>query len=299
MSQIKLYDREPIALMLDEFGFAVEKFPDWESSCIGSHGHDILEMNYILRGRAVQTVAGVEVAVEAGSLSVVNYGMEHEFSTEPQSTIDIINIYIDIQKVRLPQFDRQLRELLRGIIPLHKISANNLNKVVSLRVSDSEKFQWLLEQMIEESKERKTGYKVALEQYFTQFLIMLCRFSQENGLSRTAEAASRDMAMIDKLLDYIENNCHKHLTLERLAEYCGIDKHSLCRKFRRVTGKTVFEYIKSRRLEAAMYELRSTDKKIIDIALDCGFANISNFNRCFKEAIKATPTGYRSEWLDN
>lgn len=293
MEQIKLYDRQPIAEMLSEFGFAVELFNGWQNSVSSSHGHDVLEMNYIIRGEAIQRTGEVSGRLKRGSLSVINYGLEHQIITE-FGDIDIINIYIDIERLRLPQLDGRLRSLLRGIIPLHKTSINNLNKVVVVQISEQEKFEKLLCEMINEHLSKKTGYQAALRQYFTLFLVMLCRFADENEPGRSCPANQRDAEQIDRLVGYIESNCHKYLSLERLANLAGLDRHSLCRKFKSVTGKTVFGYIKSRRLEAAMYELRSTDKKILDIALDCGFANISNFNRTFKEEIKTTPTQYRA-----
>jgi AraC-like DNA-binding protein/quercetin dioxygenase-like cupin family protein len=292
MTQIRLYERERVAGMLRELGFAAELFANWQNTSTIAHGHDVLEINYVIRGRAVQTVAETTAVLEKGRLSVINYGLEHAITTATEP-IDIINLYIDIERVRIPALDEPLRNVLRDIIPLHRISANKLNKVVVLEVGDTESFERLMFNIISESLCRRTGYKEAMRQYFKLFLIMLCRFAGENGFSRSNVAGEKDMAIIELVLDYIESRCGRHLTLDRIAATANIDKYCLCRKFKQITGKTIFEYIKSRRLEAAMYELRSTRKKVIDIALDCGFANVSNFNRCFKQAIGATPTKYR------
>jgi AraC-like DNA-binding protein len=293
MTRINLYDRQFIAKKLRELGFAVELFSNWQAQERLSHGHDILEINYLVKGEAMQEVSGITAPLESGTLSVINYGMEHTIITGAEP-IDIINIYLDIERLRLPRFDEPLRGLLRSVIPLHRISAHNLNRVVILRVNEKIRFERLLFDMLKESGEERIGSRELLREYFVLFLVMLCRFAEENGLSRSITGGEEDTAMTERVLDYIDENCRNYLTLEHIAKAAGTNRHSLCRKFKLITGKTVFEHLKNRRLEAAMYELRSTDKKIIDIALDCGFVNISNFNRCFKHAIGITPTQYRA-----
>ena len=48
-----------------------------------------------------------------------------------------------------------------------------------------------------------------------------------------------------------------------------------------------------RRLQAAMLALRSTDDKVLAIALDCGFRDLSHFNRKFRDLVGVSPTAYR------
>ncbi len=293
MEKISLYQRSQIRPVLEEFGFGVELFRNWTSSTPTPHGHDVLEINYIAKGRARQISGQSAGELDEGTLTVVNYGLEHAVITD-EGGIDIINIYIDIARVHLPPLDAKLTAVLRNVIPLHPVSVNNLNKVIQLRMEDAGRFESILCAIIDETAHRRTGFEQAVRQYFSLFLIMMCRSAESNGLS-SVTANGRGFEKIEGLLKYLEDNCHKHLELDAIANIAGLDKHYLCREFKRITGRTIFEYLLSRRLQKAMYELRTTDKKIIDIALDSGFANISNFNRQFKQSIKTTPTGYRGQ----
>ena len=58
--------------------------------------------------------------------------------------------------------------------------------------------------------------------------------------------------------------------------------------FFRLTKKTVNDYVKLRRLEKAANQLKNTEKRILDIAIACGFSGHSAFTRAFKEVYKIT-----------
>jgi AraC-like DNA-binding protein len=55
----------------------------------------------------------------------------------------------------------------------------------------------------------------------------------------------------------------------------------------------VVGYLLQRRLQEAMLRLRGSDDKVLAIALDCGFRDLSYFNRQFKSRVGMTPTQYR------
>ena len=65
------------------------------------------------------------------------------------------------------------------------------------------------------------------------------------------------------------------------------------RWFKQMTGTSFLTYLNERRLAAAAEKLRETDDKILIIAENAGFANLSNFNRQFKKRYGVTPRGYR------
>ena len=292
MQKIKVYNKTDISVLLGRFGFAVELFEDWHNDSHLSHDHDVLEINYVVRGCATQIASGVKGQISAGMITVINYGLEHSIITD-MGSIDIINIYIDIERFRLPQFSEDFVSVLRQIIPLHKFSINRLNEVFVISADKPKDFEQLLVNIIAEQQEKRFGYEQALEQYFGLLLVMLCRFAKISGFSRASIEGNSGFNEIERLTSFLEANCHKHLELLRISEYTGLNKNYLCRKFKAITGQTIFQYLLSRRLDRAMYELRTTDKKVIDIALDCGFSDVSNFNRQFKRAFEKTPSAYR------
>ena len=68
---------------------------------------------------------------------------------------------------------------------------------------------------------------------------------------------------------------------------------------RRETGVGAMEYIAQLRLKLARELLRDTDKSVADIAFECGYHNLSNFNRQFRSAGGCSPKEYRSRCTDS
>lgn len=99
----------------------------------------------------------------------------------------------------------------------------------------------------------------------------------------------------DKILSYINQHYMDRITLEQLADHVHLSRHYLAHLFKSETGKTVFEYIMSTRLEEARRMLSCTGLSIAQIALECGFESSSYFCRRFRAAFGKTPKSLREE----
>ena len=79
-----------------------------------------------------------------------------------------------------------------------------------------------------------------------------------------------------------------------MAEFCGWSSSHFMRWFKQMTGGSFISYVNDRRLTSAAERLRRSDDKIVTIAEDAGFENLSNFNRQFKARYGMTPREYRN-----
>ena len=100
---------------------------------------------------------------------------------------------------------------------------------------------------------------------------------------------------IQKTLDFIEENIGEETDIEQLAKESSLSVFYYQRLFSRLVKKPVREYIKLRRLAFACKSLADKQRRILDIALDCGFGSHETFTRAFKEAYKMTPEEYRRQ----
>lgn len=98
---------------------------------------------------------------------------------------------------------------------------------------------------------------------------------------------------IQKTVDYIEEHLSDELNIESLAEIAALSPFYYQRLFSRLVKKPVSEYIKLRRLAGASEMLISSQKRILDIAMDYGFLSHTSFTRAFKQAFGITPEEYR------
>jgi AraC-like DNA-binding protein len=83
------------------------------------------------------------------------------------------------------------------------------------------------------------------------------------------------------------------LRLQQLLDVTRMSKPTFSRQFKKHSGKTLNEFLQHIRLDAACHELATSNQPIIDLALACGFSQISFFNRLFRRAFGCSPSVYR------
>lgn len=106
---------------------------------------------------------------------------------------------------------------------------------------------------------------------------------------------------IQTTLDYIEEHIGEDIQIEKLAEIASLSLFYYQRLFSQLVKKPVREYIKLRRLARACASLRSSENRILDVAVEYGFGSHETFTRAFKDTYGITPAQYRKKTvsLDN
>jgi AraC family transcriptional regulator len=114
------------------------------------------------------------------------------------------------------------------------------------------------------------------------------------GSGRAVGTASwRDERRIAGVLRRIEAEVDEGLSLGVLAREAGMSRYHFLRVFRQVVGLTPHQFILRTRLHRAAVELRRSGRKVLDVALEAGFSDLSTFNRRFRATMGVTPSGYR------
>jgi len=91
----------------------------------------------------------------------------------------------------------------------------------------------------------------------------------------------------------IEAHLFSQLTIEELAAQNNLSVSSFKREFAKLYNDTPANYIKNRKLEKAAELLVVSDRRITEIAFDCGFNDLANFTKSFSDKYSITPTNYR------
>lgn len=106
---------------------------------------------------------------------------------------------------------------------------------------------------------------------------------------------SSQVERISGLLDWIDENYARHITLDRLSQISGISRKYICRIFKKYTDKTPICYINEIRIENACYELSSENISVTDVAYNNGFDDVSYFSKLFKAHKGISPSEYRKK----
>lgn len=97
---------------------------------------------------------------------------------------------------------------------------------------------------------------------------------------------------------YIYQNYNKKIKLTDIGEVLNLTPQHLCKFFKEMTDTSIVEYINHYRIETSISLLKISTLSITDIALECGFDNISYFNRVFKKQVGCTPSEFRLNTID-
>lgn len=116
-----------------------------------------------------------------------------------------------------------------------------------------------------------------------------------NGIDTDRPTVSADaLARVTRTVRAIERHPDAGMTLGSLARSAGMSACHFLRVFERVTGVTPHQYVLRVRLREAATRIALEPARILDIAFDCGFGDVSNFNRTFRAEFGASPRAFRA-----
>ena len=110
-----------------------------------------------------------------------------------------------------------------------------------------------------------------------------------------AEPLPSAAARITRAVRMMEENHQQPWTLQRLASEAGLSPYHFLRTFEMVTGVTPHQYARRVRLRRAATQFLAESSSILDIVMDCGFGDLSNFNRAFRDEFGMSPREFRRD----
>lgn len=109
-------------------------------------------------------------------------------------------------------------------------------------------------------------------------------------MSRAAEDSNRRML---RARDAIDRAYSEPLDVATLAAVAYVSEAHFIRTFRATFGETPNRYLQRRRVERAMFLLRSSDRSVTDICMDVGFTSVGTFGRVFRAIVGESPSEHR------
>jgi len=133
----------------------------------------------------------------------------------------------------------------------------------------------------------------SLEELALELAGTVLRISRE--VSRPpADGAKHAARRVAEVVKYLEANAVQSLRLEDLAQMAGLSRYHFLRAFKTVTGVTPHQWVLRTRLRDAAQKLATCRSPVTEIALDAGFADLSNFIRSFRAEYGVSPRRYRA-----
>ena len=105
-------------------------------------------------------------------------------------------------------------------------------------------------------------------------------------------------SVVLEAINYIQINLSNSITIKELANNANQNRDYFSRQFLKHTGQRPLHYIHEKRIERAQYLIVTTNKTLLDIAVETGFNNLPHFSKLFKKKVKITPGAYRKQSLE-
>lgn len=247
------------------------------------HYHPEIEITWILKSEGQRLIGDTLSPFSAGDFVLIGSNVPHQFRNWENEHAHSMVI----------QFKRELfGDTFLDLPEFEKIKALLDNAARGLSFSDKTRAH-------AQNKMRAIFKAPFGPSRIFNLLELLQILSEDENSERIASSAYSEpvkLKKIDRLqrvLNFLETNWQDQISLEEAAKVAALHPQSMSRFFRQHLGMNFQEYLIQLRISRAARLLLETEETVVNIAFQCGFNNLANFNRHFQSAYKMPPSAYR------
>lgn len=252
------------------------------------HIHDPLEIVYILNGKGSYFVVDRIVNLEKGDCLIINNREIHRARIKKDNPFEVINLHFDKSIIENISLDKDFNPLSLFFKRNKKIK-HKIKLIDNFRIEG----ELLLKKMTDEYKSNNIQSHVSIKLYLLELLHIIEKSKNSMPDKEQKDISSEAERVVKDIVDYINNNITKELTLTHLSKQAIFSPCYFSRIFKDVTGFSTREYINQKRILLAKELLQKEDIRIIDAAYEVGYKDISHFNFIFKKLTGISPFKYR------
>jgi AraC-like DNA-binding protein len=253
------------------------------------HFHEDYELNLIINAKGAKRIVGDHVEeIEDMELVLIGPNLSHAWLTHNCKSAEFTEVTIQwhkdlfddkiLKRNQLIFIRRMFERSVRGI-SFTKETAELVSKRI-LAINHMQGFDSVLELMS------------ILNQLSTSKSMRLL----SDVCLNSDHLFSHNSRRIDKAYEFMHANFHKLISLKDISKLVSMTEVSFSRFIKKRTGNTFIDSLNEIRLGHATKMLIETTHSIAEISYNCGFNNISNFNRCFKKKKQCTPKEFRENY---
>lgn len=239
------------------------------------HTHDEIELLFVLEGKLILQTLDKEFILQDEDLFILNAHQKHKIIAE-NSLICIFHISYELLSCMLNK--NRLLFWCNSIQDASKIYTE---------------IRYLILKILK-NQEANDVFKNSLNYQLLDHIVH--NFLLESSDYQNFDKNSKHIDRIERIRDYIMLNYNQDITLSDLANYLGFSVPYMSKYFKKQFGMNFIEYVNALRLNHAVDDLIYTDLPITRIVIENGFANVSIFNKLFKEVYCKTPSKYRADF---
>lgn len=252
------------------------------------HYHRHLELGYCVRGSCYSYVGDKSETCQAGDITIVLPFQRHI----------TCNATEDFSLWRWVYFDLVSLCTQGGLVDIATLEDIIQNEIGLYGVIDQQKYPEVIRQAkrVLEDAFPQTARRHGKERFVIDaYLLFLMLSDASADLPKLQRRTDQKLALIKPALNAINECLDREVlpSVESLSNTCLMSISYFRRIFHQVVGVSPKDYITMSCIRKATLLLSLTDQNVLEIAMHCGYQDISCFNRCFLKRTGITPTHYR------
>lgn len=252
------------------------------------HYHSLIELSLVLSGSGKYKINNQVYSINEGDIFFFRPNEAHCITDVEENGMTLLNLHIAPYYL----YTNLQGALNTGYIKLltsnFKLISNKISE--TLNEEENHKINNLILSIKDELETRQSDYVTLTNNYISTILIFLSRKYDKQRFSQKEKQSYQKLL---QTIQYIDLNYKENITLDSLAQNVAYSRCYFSTIFKKCMGMSVWDYICIKRIEEALSLIKTTDKNILDIALECGFNNTVNFNKIFKKYTNLLPSTFR------
>ncbi|MNB84145.1 HTH-type transcriptional activator RhaR [compost metagenome] len=252
------------------------------------HAHDALEINMIKSGTGYYMINGERYDFREGDILLIN-------SNDLHCAYETGNLIMQVITFDASWFLGIVRCDPDILAPFKEMGLHFSNLLDRGNEHIGILRALLLDMQVEHEAEHQSYTSIVYAQLL-QFFVYINRYFRMDDLQPSkSTVTTTQLEKVWHVTRVMEEQPAYPWTLEELSSLVYLSPSRFSDIFRRTAGMSPLLYLIQLRLENAYTLLQTTDRKILDIAMECGFRTLSNFNRLFKRHIGMEPRNVRTQ----
>ncbi|MBQ2330077.1 MAG: helix-turn-helix domain-containing protein [Oscillospiraceae bacterium] len=252
---------------------------------VDPHWHTEMEIVYIKKGRGSVSIGAQSHSVGAGVIIPIMPGEVHSIEGGG-GRMEYENIIFSLSLLESPDEDDWAKANV--LTPLRSAELA-FERPIAPGTELHKQVSAILDEIDRVCGEGREGHSLLVKSGLFRLLYALYSHRLR---SREENKKTHDEAL-KRVMSYVKEHYSEEISLETAAEIAGYSPSHFMRFFRQETGQTFIGYVLDYRLSYASYLLKESSGHISEIAMSCGFNNLSYFIRTFKKKYGLSPRDYR------
>ena len=253
------------------------------------HWHEEMEIIVVHEGVVDVTVRNTEYVAHSGDLVLIQPQVIHAIKQHGDEKALYFNILFRVSMLESGSDDICREKYLEPLVS-HKLL---MPELIDKHHPLNREMMPLLQSLLLDPRHQRAQEELLIKARLFEILHRIMPYCSRSDKSREYEDIIYDK--LKRSLAYLEENYADNISVEVVAAISNYSESHFSKLFKRLTGMSFAQYLKNYRLEMAADQLMNSAEKVSEIALSCGFSNLSYFSRAFCHKYGVTPSEFRQQ----